>query len=117
MADPHSQSSTPAPVLEYASIRPARAPFLTRLGGSLGLAGCCVGLLVFLVGCAGFNAAMGFSPIPLILGAAGILLSLAGGFTEHEHLPEDTAVLSAVFTSALSLIGGAAEVSVWLAWR
>jgi hypothetical protein len=120
MADtpPPSQYVTP---LEYhGSTRASqslRAPQLTRLGGGLGVAGCCMGLLIFFTACSGMGAAVRLSIIPIALGAAGIVLSLAGGLTEHKRLPEDTAVLAALFAGALSLIGGFVEMSVWMGWR
>jgi hypothetical protein len=95
----------------------ARTPQLTRFGGGLGVAGCCVGLLIFLAACAGLGAAVRFSLIPIALGAASIILSLAGGVIEHKKLPEDTAVFGALFAGALSLIGGLVEMSVWMGWR
>src|SRR3954454_21713538 len=117
MADSRPQTPTSIPVLEYRLPQSSRPPTLTHLGGSFGFAGCCVGLLVLLVACAGYGAAVRFSMVPVGLGTTGILLSLSGGIIERKRLPEDTAVLAAVFAGVLSLLGGFMEMSVWLGWR
>ena len=116
MADqpPPSPYSTP---LDYHGIASTRTPQVTRFGGGLGVAGCFVGLMIFLAACGGLGAANRFSLIPIAMGAASIILSLVGGAIEHKKLPEDTAVFGALFAGALSLIGGLVEMSVWMGWR
>src|SRR5436305_9543900 len=43
-------------------------PTLLRVGGALGIAGCIIGLAIFVGACAGMEAALSLSPLPVIMG-------------------------------------------------
>ena len=90
---------------------------LVRLGGGLGIAGACVGLLILLAMCFGFGRASVLSVIPVGLGAVGLVLALVGAVTQKDRIAEDTHVLQALFAAAISLIGGVFEMAVWLNWK
>lgn len=90
---------------------------LVRLGGAMGIAGASLGLLVFFVACAGFDAAfVGFPILPLILGSIGLLLSLAGVLKPHPAKVNDTAVLAAFFVNSIAVIGALLEIAIWQKW-
>ena len=90
---------------------------LVRLGGALGIAAACIGLLIFLGGCAGFDAAFkGFPLIPLILGVVGLTLSLCGAAWRRFGPVENSRVLAAFFVNVLGIVGAILELAVWLGW-
>lgn len=89
---------------------------LVRLGGALGIAGIAVGLVLLLVGCAGFPKALVLSYVPAVAGALGLVLALIGAVADHRTLGEDTHILQALFASLMSLAGGLFEVAVWHEW-
>lgn len=94
----------------------ARRPTLARVGGALGVAGCCVGLLLFLVACAGFDAAFVLSVIPLILGVVGLVLVCAGGFSRRSEEMAETHFVFALFLCFLAAVGGLVELALWRGW-
>jgi hypothetical protein len=87
---------------------------LTRLGGGIGIAGSVVGLLIFIGACAGFDASLKFSFLPVVLGLPGLILAIMGGVFQKN--PADTHVMGAMFAAGLSLIGGIVEMAAWLHW-
>jgi hypothetical protein len=89
---------------------------LVRTGGALAIAGCSIGLLVFLVACAGFGAAFEFSPIPAVMGAVGLVLTLVGATQQRSIAIEDTHVVASLFVSLMALAGGLVLMAVWLHW-
>jgi hypothetical protein len=86
-----------------------------QVGGLLGIAACLIGLAIFVAGCFGLNAAFIFSPLPLALGAAGLLLTFFGGLF-FKGKAEDTHVVAALFISLFGIVGALLEMSVWLHW-
>jgi hypothetical protein len=94
--------------------KPSSAP--VRFGGLLGIAGCVFGLIVLLVGCAGFGKAFMLAYGCVAVGAVGLLLVLAGAFFNSRRIGEDTHVLQAVFACLMSIIGGVLELAIWLKW-
>src|SRR3954468_1435702 len=112
-----SESHSTAPHdLSYANPGIGGQPKLLRVGGMLGVASSCLGLLVFLTACAGFSAAFAFSWIVVLLGGIGFVLSVVGGVTERKKLAEETAVMAALFACCMGLIGGLLEMAVWRGW-
>jgi len=104
--------------LDSSDASAARRPVLLRLGGMLGFAAACIGLLLFLLGCAGVSGAFrGFSLVPVIFGGLGLFFSILGGVVEKDRITESTHVLAAVFTGLIGLIGGLCEMAVWLNWQ
>jgi hypothetical protein len=86
---------------------------LIQVGGGMGIAGGILGLLIFFAACFGFEAAFMFSPIPLLLGGAGIILSIAGGVRKHPGI-EDTSVLAAMMINLVVVVGGLLLMAAWL---
>jgi hypothetical protein len=87
---------------------------LTRIGGGLGIAAAVVGLALFVAACAGFDASLKLSFIPLVLSIPGLVLSVIGGTTQQN--PEDTHVMAAVFPNLLGIVGGLVMMAAWLGW-
>ena len=94
----------------------SRGTPLATIGGALGIAGCFIGLAVLFASCAGLNAAFMLSPLPVILGAIGMVLVVVGGVTQKHARIEDTGVLAGIFLTLLSILGGLLELSVLLGW-
>ena len=89
---------------------------LVRAGGSLGIAGCFIGLAIFITACAGFDAVFSFSMIPLLMGVIGLVITIAGATQQRTLALEDTHVLAAFFITLIASIGGLVEVAVWRQW-
>jgi hypothetical protein len=111
----HSQlsSASRVPVLSDERVR---SSLLVKFGGFLGIAGCTLGLILLIVGCAGFGKALSWSMGCVAAGAFGMLVTLAGAFWERRKLGEETHVLQALFACFLSILGGLMEMAVWLKW-
>ena len=121
MSETHSSAPTPhgAPGnIGYAGpIMGEGTPKLLRLGGSLGIAGCVIGLAILVGACGGLRAALAMSFIPLLLGLAGFVLALVGANTEKQKYgAEDTHVLAALFAACMAVIGGLVLMAAWLGW-
>jgi hypothetical protein len=91
------------------------ANLLVRTGGALGIAGSLIGLAIFLTACGGFDAAFSFSPIPLAMGALGLLLLFLGAIRRGVTI-EDSHVLASLFINIMAIVGGLLEVAVWKRW-
>ena len=87
-----------------------------QLGGSLGIAGSCIGLAIFIAGCFGVSAAFSLSIIPLAMGAVATVLVTLGGWIRHESDLGSTAPMAAVFPALMSLLGGLILLATWLNW-
>jgi hypothetical protein len=121
MSETHSSAptphGTPAGVNYAGPILGEGTPKLLRLGGSLGIAGCVIGLAILVSSCGGLRAALAMSFIPLLLGLAGFVLTLVGANTEKKkYEAEDTHVLAALFATCMSVIGGLVLMAAWLGW-
>ena len=112
-----SESSHP-PTVSYASSHVMDAEStspLLRLAGMIGLAACVLGLVLLLAGCAGAKW-FAASPVIILMGSAGLLISLLGALTQRRRISEETHVLLAVFTNVIAIIGGLIEMAVWKGW-
>jgi hypothetical protein len=125
MTDPRNATDSPpatpaaAPTaadLPLTSSEPVPSSPLVRLGGLLGIAGTLAGLIILVVGCAGYSKAMAVGPIVAGVGALGLVVVLIGAFTQRRRIGEDTHVLQALFACLLSLIGGVLETAVHMKW-
>lgn len=87
-----------------------------RAGGSLGIAGCCIGLAVFLMGCAGFDAAFWFSPIPVAMGMIGFAMIAIEALRQRGQAIADMQILAAFFVTIISFLGGLLEMAAWRHW-
>ena len=103
-----------ADMLNYASPGGVRGGVsLVKVGGALAIAGTIIGTLIFVAACFGFGAAFTLSLIPVIFGAVGLVLAIAGGAFQHPVGAEDTHVLAAILLSLAVLVGGLIEVAIW----
>ena len=88
---------------------------LTRLGGSLGIAACCIGMAIFTIACFGFQAVFALSFIPLVMSLVGMVLSVVGGIRKEGGVDE-IGPLAGVFVNLFGIIGGLLLVAVWSDW-
>ena len=111
-------SSSAPTAADLPLVSPVSAPSspLVRAGGLFGIAGCALGLIVFLVGCAGYAKALRLSTGCAGLGGAGLLLTLAGALLQKRRIGEDTHVLQAFFACLMSLVGGVLLMAVYREW-
>jgi hypothetical protein len=86
----------------------------TKVAGGLGLSAVLLGLVLLILGCAGLDAAMDFSPAVVALGIADLVLSIVA--TRTSHARSDSSTLAAMFLAVLSILGGVLEMAVWLHW-
>jgi hypothetical protein len=94
----HPQAPAPTPEAR-------KNPPLIHWGGILGFVGSAAGLVIFLLGCAGYLAPFGFYWLPLGLGALGMLLTIVGGVLGHRGV-EQTPILASLFVNLFALVGG-----------
>lgn len=89
---------------------------LVRLGGALGIAACCVGLVVMVAACMGLSMALALSIIPVALSVPGLVVSIWGAVFQKHQVSEETHVLHALFVNGVGLIGGLLEMAAWRSW-
>ena len=94
--------------LDYSSPGAERGTPLPRIGGVLAMAGTFIGTFIFLLGCFGFSAAFALSPLPIILGAVGLVLCLSGMFFKRIDA-EDPHVVAALLLNCAVIAGGLME--------
>jgi len=87
---------------------------LLSVGGGLGFAGVLLGLSLFIFDCAGFDAALFFSPAVLALGSAGGILAFLS--TRQSPPIEDGPVMASLFIAILAILGGSLELAILLQW-
>ena len=110
----HSNSPQPIPYASPGTIPTAPSPALP-VGGGLGIVACFLGLAIFVSGCFGFEAAFIFSLLPLVLAAAGMVLTIIGALLRQGSYV-DTQVLASLLVNFVGIIGALLEVSVWMHW-
>ncbi len=109
-AAPTPSPASPSP---YA---PRRTP-LVHIGGALGIASVVLGFLIFFTACAGFDAAVKLSLLPVLLGVPGLILVIVGGIFQKQAHVEDTHALAALFLTFFGILGGLLEMAAWLHWQ
>ena len=114
---PHPTAGGSRP-LDYSNAVTMNPPAsgLVRLGGALGIAACCVGLVVLLAACMGMGMVLALSIIPVALSVPGLVLSIWGAVFQKHQISEDTHVLHALFVNGVGLIGGVLEMAAWRNW-
>ena len=90
---------------------------LVQLGGGLGIAGTFLGVAIFFATCAGLGASFFLSPLPVILGAIGLILAVTGALTQKDLVIPDTQVLAAIFMGVFGVVGGLLLMAGWLGWQ
>lgn len=111
-----STSSGHGSTLDYRSPGLRRTSSLARVGGALGVAGTLIGFAIFLFACAGFEAAFALSPIPLILGFVGLVLTLIGGFFHDDVGLDDPQVVACYVINIAVIVGAMLEFAIWRGW-
>jgi hypothetical protein len=86
-----------------------------RLGGALGIAGCCIGFLVFFGACFGFSMALPLSVLPLLMGSIGFVVTIVGGIVEPSN--EGPSVAAGLFINLAAIVGALLEMAAWLNWK
>jgi hypothetical protein len=89
---------------------------MAALGGSFGIAGASIGLLLFVGSCAGYNAVFMLSLIPFGLGCLGLIMALLGTFIDKSETLNTSQGLAAIWVSFIAVAGGLLEMGVWLHW-
>lgn len=89
---------------------------IAKVGGALGVAGTMIGVAIFVAACAGYGAAFALSPIPLILGSVGLLLTIAGGFFAQDVGLEDPQVVACYAINVAVIAGALLEMALWKNW-
>ena len=109
--------STSSGTLDYRSpgIRSNRTS-IVKVGGALGVAGTLIGFAIFVSACAGYGAVFALSPIPLILGSVGLLLTIVGGFFSQDVGLEDPQVVACYVINIAVIAGALAEMALWKNW-
>ena len=77
------------------------------------MAGTFIGVGIFVLGCFGFSAAFYLSPIPLVLGAVGWVLTFCGIFYKSVAV-EDSHVVAALLVNIAVIIGGLLELAIMM---
>lgn len=88
---------------------------LTKLGGSLGIAACCIGMAIFTIACFGVHAAFALSFIPLVMSLVGMVLTVIGGVRKQGGVDE-AGPLAGIFVNLFGIVGGLLLVAVWRDW-
>ncbi len=109
----HTNPHVPSPVSPYAS----QPVGFAKVGGALGIASVLIGFAIFLAACAGFDAALMLSIIPLLLALPGFVLTVVGGVAQKKAHIEDTHMLAAIFLTFLGIMGSLLEISAWQGWK
>ena len=100
-----------AETIDYGTTGAAGSTRLPVIGGVLGIAGTFIGTAVFVLGCFGFHAAFWLWPLPLILGAVGLVLALAGFFYKTVAA-EDPHVVAALVVNVAVILGALLEMMI-----
>lgn len=95
---------------------PPRRPLLIWLAGALGIGGCLCGIAIFLTACAGQAIALAASPVPLLMGALALVMTIVGGVLAGDRVIETTHVLASIFTAVCAMVGGLVEMAAWRGW-
>lgn len=88
---------------------------LLLVGGPLGIAASLLGVGIFVASCFGFEGALMFSLLPLILGSVGLCMTAVGSVVRRGNV-EDTQVLAGLLCNLLAIIGALLEFAAWNHW-
>jgi hypothetical protein len=88
---------------------------VAKVGAALGIAGSIIGIGLFLLACFGFSAAFRLSPIPMLLGSGGLVLTIIGGFQRNPGL-EDPQIVASYLINIAVISGALLEMAVWQGW-
>ena len=88
---------------------------LAVVGGALSIAGCCLGLLLFLLACGGFDSAFILAPVPFAFGVVGFCLSVIAAASGGRGVGT-TQILCSLFCGTLAVLGAFLEIAVWRGW-
>jgi hypothetical protein len=99
--------------LNYASPGTSKPNQLPRVGGALGMVATFIGVGIFVLGCFGFGAAFYLSPLALVLGVVGLILTLTAWFTKN-IATEDSHVVAALLVNIAVIIGALLEIMVMM---
>lgn len=111
-----STSSGHGPTLDYRRPGLRSGSSVARIGGALGVAGTFIGFAIFIFACAGFEASFALSPIPLILGVVGLVLTLVGGFFHDDIGLDDPQVVACYAINIAVIVGAMIEFAIWRGW-
>jgi hypothetical protein len=103
--------------VNHGAVRGGGGNSVTKIGGALSVAASMIGFLIFMVGCAGFDAVFPFAILPLALAVIGLILTIAGGLANRTSGMEDTHVVASYFLNVASILGALLLISVWRGWR
>jgi len=84
------------------------------VGAVLGISASLVGLSIFIAGCFGLASFM-FSPLPLLLGLVGLILTIVGATTRKGRI-EDAQILASMFVNFIAIVGALLELAAWNGW-
>ena len=90
---------------------------LAQIGGAIGIASNCIGWGIFLAMCHGLNAAVFLSPIVLISGILGLIITVIGAIVQKHAGDVDPHVLAAILINVFGIVGGLLQVSAWMGWH
>src|SRR5262245_56346069 len=92
----------------------SRRTSLVKMGGALGIGASFVAIAAFTVALFRLEAVLMLAFVPLLLGSAGLVLSIIGGVTSTHHGEDETHPISALFVCLFGIIGGALELYAWM---
>jgi hypothetical protein len=96
--------------LEHRSTSPLRPKAsLVKIGGSLGIAGTCIAIGVFLLALFGLDAVFMFAPLAALFSMIGLILTIVGGVLHKHSGDEDTQPIAALFVCLMGLAAASLE--------
>jgi len=100
--------------LNYASPGTLKPNQLPRIGGALGMVGTFIGTGIFVLGCFGFGASFYLSPLPMVLGVVGLVLTLTAWCSKRVVAGEDIHVVAALLVNIAVIVGALLEIMIMI---
>jgi hypothetical protein len=100
--------------LNYATPGTTKPNQLPRIGGLLGTVGTFIGTGIFVLGCFGFGAAFYLSPLPMVLGVIGLVLTLTAWCSKRVVAGEDIHVVGAILVNVAVIVGALLEIMIMM---